>query len=158
MCNQTRLNSEMHLYHQQKVNLADADLNHGRMRTIRRQTLVHQDSLLNSLKEFEKLSESDKIQNLHYHVLDCGTYTSESCDPQFFSVLPLMEEIDIEPELSEKPFLENSSFIDNSIDVPPLEDILPNMTELPSFLGKEFGDRQCGRITRSNSVRYNPIH
>ena len=41
------------------------------MRHIRRQTLVHQDSLLNSLKEFEKLSESDKIQNLHYHVLDC---------------------------------------------------------------------------------------
>ena len=110
MCNQTRLNREMHLYHQQKVNLADAALNHGRMRTIRRQTLVHQDSLLNSLKEFEK------------------------------------------------PFLENSSFIDNSIDVPPLEDILPNMTELPSFLGKEFGDRQCGRITRSNSVRYYPIH
>ena len=72
MCNQTRLNREMHLYHQQKVNLADAALNHGRMRTIRRQTLVHQDSLLNSLKE--------------------------------------------------------------------------------------FGDRQCGRITRSNSVRYNPIH
>ena len=92
------------------MNLADAALNHGRMRHIRPQTLVHQDSLLNSLKEFEK------------------------------------------------PFLENSSFIDNSIDVPPLEDILPNMTELPSFLGKEFGDRQCGRITRSNSVRYNPIH
>ena len=69
------------------------------------------------------LSESDKIQNLHNHVLDCGTYTSESCDPQFFSVLPLMEEIDIEPELSEKPFLEYSSFFDNSIDVPPLEDI-----------------------------------
>ena len=30
--------------------------------------------------------------------------------------------------------------------------------ELATFLGKEFGDRQCGRITRSNSVRYNPIH
>ena len=120
MCNQTRLNREMHLYHQQKVNLADAALNHGRMRHIRRQTLVHQDSLLNSLKEFEKLSESDKIQNLHYHVLDCGTYTSESCDPQFFFVLPLMEEIDIEPEISENSFLGNSSFIDESIDVPPL--------------------------------------
>ena len=137
--------------------LADAALNHDRMRAIRRQTLVHQDSLLNSLKEFEKFSDSDKIQNLHYHVLDCGTYTSEFCDPQFFSVLLLLEEIDMEPELSEKPFSENSSFIDNSIDIPPVKDILPNMTELPTFLGKEFDDRQCGRITRSNSVRYNPI-
>ena len=38
MCNQTRLNREIHLYHQKKANLADAALNHGRMRTIRRQT------------------------------------------------------------------------------------------------------------------------
>ena len=59
----------------------------------------------------------------------------------------------MEPEISE-----NCSFIDDSIDVPPLEDIIQDMTELPTFLGKEFGDRQCGRITRSNSVRYNPIH
>ena len=43
-----------------------------------------------------------------------------------------------------------------SIDVPPLE-IIPDMTELPSFLGKDFEDRQCARITRSNSIRYNPI-
>ena len=68
-----------------------------------------------------------------------------------------MEEIDIEPEISENSFLGNSSFIDESIDVPPLE-INPDMSELPTFLGKEFGDRQCGRITRSNSVRYYPIH
>ena len=57
----------------------------------------------------------------------------------------------------EKSFLENSSFIDESIDVPPLEN-LPDLSEFPSFLGKDFGDRQCGRITRSRSSRFNPIH
>ena len=156
MCNQTRLNREMNLFHQQKVNLADAALNHGRMKTIRRQTLANQDSLLNSLQKFEKLSELQKIQNLHYHVLDCGTYTSDVCTPEYFAVLPLMEEIVVEPEISEKSFLENSGFADESIDVPPLE-IIPDITELPSFLGKDFENRQCARITRSKSIRYNPI-
>jgi len=157
MCNQARLNNEMNLYHRKKVNLADAALNHGRMKCIRRQTIINQGSLSKSMKDFEKLSESRKLQNLHYHVLDCGTYTSEHCDPQYFDVLPLMEEIEIEPEISEKSFLENSSFIDESIDVPPLEN-LPDLSEFPSFLGKDFGDRQCGRITRSRSSRFNPIH
>ena len=45
----------------------------------------------------------------------------------------------------------------SSIDVPPLEN-LPDLSEFPSFLGKYFGDRQCGRITRSRSSRFNPIH
>ena len=72
-------------------------------------------------------------------------------------VLPLMEEIEVEPEIYGKSFLENSSFVDESIDVPPLENI-PDLSELPSFLGKNFGGRQCGRITRSRSSRFNPIH
>ena len=72
-------------------------------------------------------------------------------------VLPLMEEIEVEPEIYGKSFLENSSFVDESIDVPPLENI-PDHSELPSFLGKNFGDRQCGRITRSRSSRLNPIY
>ena len=40
MCNQARLNNEMNLYHRKKVNLADAALNHGRMKCIRRQTIL----------------------------------------------------------------------------------------------------------------------
>ena len=55
-------------------------------------------------------------------------------------VLPLMEEIEVEPEIYGKSFLQNSSFVDESIDVPPLENI-PDLSELPSFLGKNFGDR-----------------
>jgi len=69
--------------------------------------------------------------------------------------LPLTEEIVIEPEISEKSFLENSDFVDESIDVPPLE-IIPEITKLPSFSGKDFY-RQCARITRSKSIRYNTI-
>ena len=46
-----------------------------------------------------------------------------------------MEEIEVEPEISEKSFLENSTFVDDSFDVPPLENI-PDLSELPSFLGK----------------------
>ena len=59
--------------------------------------------------------------------------------------------------VTEKSFLENASLIDDSMDVPPLE-IIPDMCELPSFLGKDFEDRQCGRITRSKSLRHNLIH
>ena len=123
--------------HRQKVNLADAALNHGGMKSIRRQTLANQDSVLNSLQKFEKLSKSEKIQNLHNHILDCGTYTSDVCTPEYFAVLLLTEEIVIEPEISEKSFLENSGFVDESIDVPQLE-IIPDITELPSFLEKRL--------------------
>ena len=80
----------MNLYHQQKVNLADAAPNHGRIKVIRRQTLVNQGSLSKSLNDFQRLSESRKLQNLHSHVLDCGTYTSDHCDSKYFDVLPLM--------------------------------------------------------------------
>ena len=70
--------------------------------------------------------------------------------------MPLTEEIIIEPEISEKSFLENSGFVGESIDAPQLE-IIPDIKELPSFLGKDFENRQCARITMSKSIRYNPI-
>ena len=70
--------------------------------------------------------------------------------------MPLTEEIIIEPEISEKSFQVNSGFVGESIDVPQLE-IIPDIKELPSFLGKDFENRQCARITRSKSIRYNPI-
>ena len=69
-CNQDRLDREMNLYHRQKVNAASAALNHGRMKKIRRETLAHQDSLFKSLKDFESLSEHNKLKNLKYHLLD----------------------------------------------------------------------------------------
>ena len=81
--------------------------------------------------------------------------TSDVCTPEYFDVLPLMEDIVVEPEIWEKSFRKIVQK-NESIDVPPLE-IIPDMTELPSFLGKDFEYRQCARITRSNSIRYNPI-
>ena len=128
---------------------------------IRRQTLAHQNSLFKSMNDFERLSDQDKIRNLRFHILDCGTYTSEHCNPQFFDVLPMLDEIEPnstvnEPLICEKSILENS-LID---DIPPLETV-PEFCEIPSFVGTDFGDRQVqksGRITRSKSARFNPIH
>ena len=39
---------------------------------------------------------------------------------------------------------------------PDLEQV-PEMTEIPSFLGTEYQARQCGRVLRSGNVRYHPF-
>ena len=123
-CNQQRLDREMNLYHREKVNAASAALTHGRMRKIRRETLAHQDVLFTSINNFEKLSEHNKIKNLKYHLLDCGTYTSDVCDPKYFDVLPELDELEIEP-LSET-LIPEKSFLDNTLDdIPPLK-IVPD--------------------------------
>ena len=64
---------------------------HNFIRIILVQTLAYQDALSSSMEDFEKLSGSKKLQNLSFHILDCGTYASEFCDPQYFDVQPLME-------------------------------------------------------------------
>lgn len=154
---------EMNLYHRQKVNIASAALKYGRMRNIRRDTLIHQDSLSKSLTDFERLSEHNKIKNLKYHILDCGTYTSDVCCPKYFEVLPMLDQLEIEP-LSEtlkttENLISEESFLDSSTSIPPLESV-PEVSELPSFLGTDFGTREgqkSGRMTRSKSARFNPI-
>ena len=160
MLKQDRLDREMKLYHQQKINAASAALKHGRMKNIRRQTLAHQDTLFKSMSDFERLTDQHKIQNLRYHLLDCGTYTSDHCNPQYFDVLPVLDEI--EPDTTVTEPLITESILENSImdEIPPLETI-PELCELPSFLGTDCEDRQVqkiGRITRSKSARFNPIH
>ena len=112
--------------------MADAALNHGGMKSIRRQTLANQDSVLNSLQKFEKLSKSEKIQNLHNHIPDCGTYTSDICTPEYFAVCPLRKKSLLNQKFQKNLFLENSGFVDESIDVPQSE-IIPDITELPSL-------------------------
>ena len=52
------------------------------------------DSLMKPLSDFKKLSESDQLQNRHYHTLDCRTYTSSVCDLQYFAELNLLDEIE----------------------------------------------------------------
>ena len=160
MLKQDRLDREMKLYHQHKINAASAALKHGRMKNIRRQTLAHQDTLFKSMSDFERLTDPHKIQNLRYHLLDCGTYTSDHCNPQYFDVLPMLDEI--EPDTTVTEPLITESILENSImdEIPPLETI-PELCELPSFLGTDCEDRQVqkiGRITRSKSARFNPIH
>ena len=62
-------------------------------------------------------------------------------------------------KLNEQPepvtFLSEKSFLDDSI--PELEPI-PTMTEIPSFIGQEYENRDCNRVrTRSKSARFTPI-
>ena len=56
----------------------------------------------------------------------------------------------IEPIISEK------SFLDDTDSIPDLE-LVPEMTEIPSFLGTEYQARHCSRVTRSENVRYHPF-
>ena len=151
----------MNLYHRQKVNIASAALKHGRMKNIRRDTLAHQDLLTKSLNDFERLSEHNKIKNLKYHLIDCGTYTSDVCCPKYFDILPMLDELEIKPLSETLRLTENliteESFLES--DIPPLESV-PEVSELPSFLGTDFGTREgrkSGRITRSKSARFNPM-
>ena len=50
-----------------------------------------------------------------------------------------MEEIEVEPEISEKSFLEKSSFVDESIDVSPLENIT-DLSELANVVESQGQD------------------
>ena len=84
------------------------------MKNIRRQTLANQGSLFKSMNDFERLSDQDKIRNLRFHVLDCGTYTSEHCNPQFFDVLPMLDEIEADSTVNE-PFISEKSMLENSL-------------------------------------------
>ena len=95
--------------------------------------------------------------------MDCGTYTSDVCSPKYFEVLPMLDQLEIEP-LSEtlkvtENLISEESFLDSSTNIPPLESV-PEVSELPSFLGADFGNREgqkSHRITRSKSARFNPI-
>ena len=73
----------------------------------------------------------------------------------------MLDQLEIEP-LSEtlkntENLISEESFLES--DIPPLESV-PEVSELPSFLGTDFGSREgqkSGRITRSKSARFNPI-
>ena len=102
---------------------------------------------------FKKLNASSKIQSLQFQVLSCGTYPSDVCDPQYFDVLPVLDEIEteksfLEPSIIvEKSYLDHSSIVDESLDTPPPLEIIPNVSELPSFLGTDFAVLGCNFVT-----------
>ena len=56
----------MHSYHSQKLAECFEGINCGRLRKIRRRTLARQLSLYEMLSDYESLTESQQIQNMHW--------------------------------------------------------------------------------------------
>ena len=103
------------------------------------------------LSDYESLTESQQIQNMQHHLLSCGTYASEKLDAAYFDCLPSLEEIpDIRPDsiISEKSYIDDSDA--DMSDIPDLE-VIPEVSDLPSFLGQEYASRECTRILRSRT-------
>ena len=63
------------------------------MQKSRRETLLRQANLLQMLKDFEGLNESQKLENVHVHILNIGTYTSDKLNAAYFDKLPPLDEI-----------------------------------------------------------------
>ena len=144
----------MNLLHRQKVNWADAASNHGRMKSISRQTLANQDHIefLTKIwktilvRENTKSSLScSRLWHIHFWCLNSGV----------FCFIALYGKNRYWTRNFRKIIFRKFWFVGESIDVPPLK-ISPDITELTSFSGKDFQNRQCARITRSKSIRYNP--
>ena len=98
------------------------------------------------LSDYESLTESQQIQNMQHHLLSCGTNASENLDAAYFDC----EIPDIRPDsiISEKSYIDDS-YADIS-DIPDLE-VIPEVSDLPSFLGQEYASRECTRILRSRT-------
>ena len=128
-------------------------VNAGRIRKRRRRTIARESSLLELLREFESLSKDLQIQHLHSHLLNLGTNASKKLDATYFDHLPVLTEIN---EVSEPTIcIPDKSFLDDS--VPDLE-VIPVMTEIPSFIGQNYENRDSKRVcTRSKSARLSTI-
>ena len=153
MLDQNRLDKEMHTFHSEKLVETFDAVTAGRITKRRRRTRAREFSLSELLTAFENHNEELQIQNLHFHLLELGTNASPKLDATYFDHVPPLTELN---ELSEPvTFLSEKSFLDDSL--PDLEPI-PIMTEIPSFIGQEYENRDCNRVcTRSRSARFTPI-
>ena len=88
----------------------------------------------------------------------------KNLSPEYFDCLPPLTEIELtETEQTEPPICINfSSFLDETVcSVPDLEELPnPDSTDLPSFLGQNYQNRDCARVLRSNVTKssFHPFH
>ena len=146
-----KLHSQMNRFHSQKVIEATDGLEKGRLNSKRIQTILRENNIFDILKKFESLTQSEKIASLQFHLLEIGTLTKKTLSPEYFNCLPPLTEI--ETEQTEPPICINfSSFLDETVcSVPDLEELPnPDSTDLPSFLGQNYENRDCTRVLRSN--------
>ena len=99
--------------------------------------------------------------NQQFLVLGVGTLTKDNLSPEYFEVLAPLTEIATETELSVSPICINPSlFLDEThCSVPDLEEIPnPDSTNVPSFLGQNYENRDCIRVLRSNRKLRSSFH
>ena len=159
-----KLDSEMNRFHSQKLIEATDGLLKGRLNSKRRQTILRQNNIYEILKKFESLTQTEKIASLQFHLLEIGTLSKKHLSPEYFDCLPPLTEIEqAETEQTEPPICINfSSFLDETVcSVPDLEELPnPDSTDLPSFLGQNYENRDCTRVLRSNVSKssFHPFH
>ena len=156
-----KLDSEMNRFHSNKVVQSTDGLEKGRLNGKRRKTILRESNIYEILTGFESLSQTQKLNSLQFHLLQIGTMTKETLSPEYFDVLAPLTEIPTESEQNVPSIcIDYGSFLDETnCSVPELEELPnPDLTELPSFLGKNYEARDCTRVLRSNSKSSSLFH
>ena len=66
------------------------------MNSKRRKTILRESNIFDIPTKYEALSQSEKIANLQYHLLEIGTLSKNSLSPEYFDCLPPLTELEIE--------------------------------------------------------------
>ena len=142
-----KLDSQMNRFHSKKNVQSTDGSGKGRMNSKRRKTILRESNIFDIPTKYEALSQSEKIANLQYHLLEIGTLTKNSLSPEYFDCLPPLTELEIETVC-----INFNSFLDETnCSVPDLEELPnPDMTDVPSFLGQNYQKTRlysCTKVT-----------
>ena len=114
--NMDELDSEMNRFHSNRLVQSTDGLEEGRLHLKRRKTILRETDTLDILTKYEGLSQTTKIAHLQFHLLENGTLTNASLNPEYFDCLPALTEIEIEAEQNDPPICINfRAFLDESI-------------------------------------------
>ena len=87
-----------------------------RIRPQHHNTILRETDIFDILTKYEGLSQTTKIAHLQFHLLENGTLTNASLNPEYFDCLPALTEIEIEAEQIDPPICINfRAFLDESI-------------------------------------------
>ena len=151
-----KLDSQMNRFHSKKKNVQSTDgSGKGRMNSKRRKTILRESNIFDIPTKYEALSQSEKIANLQYHLLEIGTLTKNPLSPEYFDCFSPLAELKIETVC-----INFNSFLDETnCSVPDLEELPnPDMTDVPSFLGQNYQKRDCTRVLRSHKKASSTYH
>lgn len=156
-----KLDSQMNRFHSKKNVQSTDGSGKGRMNSKRRKTILRESNIFDIPTKYEALSQSEKIANLQYHLLEIGTLTKKTLSPEYFDCLPPLTELELETEQNDPTLcISFSSFLDETnCSVPDLEELPnPDSTDVPSFLGQNYQARDCARVLRSHQKSPSTYH